>query len=710
MPARRRLRLHAALGSLALGGAERIVLDWSASAARQHTVCLAVLRDTKQEWAVPPGVKVVRLQGRDIQAGLTTFGAEAVAGGTPVVLCHLLKRDQRQALAAAGALPVPVLHNAEPGWLEPAHALRDSHLTIAVAQAVASEYRAAGGRVPCIVVRHFPRPPRAREDARRFWRARWSIPADAHVIGMIGAVKPQKAYTRALRALAELSSRHVAYLVILGGPIGRDGALAWNAILAQAQRLGIAEYVRLPGFVPDASQCLPAFDAFLNTSRYEGLSVATLEALACGMPVVASRVGGQGEVAAPGLRLLAFEGSDAQWAEALSPLHRAPSSRPGWIGFPSERQWTLCHLARPFKPGRGVLFVTANLNAGGAQRSLVNLALALNGKLAFEIAITGNSSASAFARTLSSAAIPHFRSADSRDCFDHAEALIAHIVDSRPASVCFWNVDAKVKLLLVKWLGFTRLKFIDVSPGADLFEEMAATGGFQDCIAYSQREYFRRLDRLVHKYQAPRSPEFEARTMVIANGVPAPRAIKNHFGTRPAKVAVSGRIAPSKFLLEAIAAMRLLWQHEPDVQLHLLGSGETRHRDYVLQVAAVAGADSGERVFCHGAVFDAPERLAQHDAILVLGANQGCPNTVLEALAAGVPVVANDSGGTRDLVIHEKTGMLLEAIDPQAVAAALRRVLKEPEFARRLSAAGRKHVMKKFSMERMRSRYLRLFG
>ncbi len=454
--ARRRLRLHVGLGSLALSGAERIVLDWAASAARQHTVRLAVLRDAVQEWAVPAGVEVLRLQGREIESRLTTFGTEAVAGGTPVVLCHLLQRDQRQALAAAEALPVPVLHNAEIGWLEPARALRDSHLAIAVSQAAASEYRAAGGRVPCTVVRHFPRPRHVWEDARRFWRASWSIPSDAHVIGMIGAVKPQKAYTRALRVLAELSKRHVVYLVILGGPTGRDGALAWNAILAQAQRLGIAQYVRLPGFMADASQCLPAFDAFLNTSRYEGLSIATLEALASGMRVVASRVGGQGEVGAPGLRLLAFDASDSQWAEALLPLHREPSSLPGWIGFPGERQWTLCHLARPFKPGRGVLFVTANLNAGGAQRSLVNLALALKGKLVFEIAITGNSSASAFAQTLASAGIPHFRSADSRDCFDHAEALVGHIVDSRPSSVCFWNLDAKVKLLLVKWLGYAK--------------------------------------------------------------------------------------------------------------------------------------------------------------------------------------------------------------------------------------------------------------
>ena len=56
--------------------------------------------------------------------------------------------------------------------------------------------------------------------------------------------------------------------------------LAWKAVLSQALRLGVTDRLRLPGFVPSASQCLPAFDLFLNTSRYEGLSIATLEALA----------------------------------------------------------------------------------------------------------------------------------------------------------------------------------------------------------------------------------------------------------------------------------------------------------------------------------------------------------------------------------------------------------------------------------------------
>ena len=694
-----------------MGGAERIVLDWAERTVARggYGVRIAVLRDSLPEYAVPEGVEVVRFGGADIESNLEAFGAQAAAAGSRAVCCHLLTAAQRRALASGGAVPVPVLHNARDGWIEPASALSDAPYAIAVSRAAVAEAAEGGLRVPFKVVRHYARTPAFAAGARDDWRARWAIPAGARVIGMIGGVKPQKAYTRAVRILRKLLDHEATgpetFLVILGGPTGRDGKLAWDAALAQALRLDVIDHVRMPGFVPDASRCLCAFDGFLNTSRYEGLSIATLEALAAGLPVVASRVGGQGEVGAEGLTLLELEAPDAEWADALGASvgrHRAPA----WAGFPADRMWTLGCLVRPFVPVRGrVLFVTANLNAGGAQRSLVNLAIALRGSLDFEIAVTGNSTTSAFTQALDAAGIRHFRTAESHECFDHAEALVAHIAQTAPACVSFWNVDAKVKLLLVKWLGHTRARFIDVSPGDYLFEELAATRTFQECIAFTDREYFARLDRLVQKYGAKARGPLTAKTVVIPNGVPMPLTVHEVDLARPARIAICGRIAPSKFLLEAIEAMQFVWREVPDAELHILGTAEPRHRDYALRVVAAAGP----RVTFHGAAFDAPGRLAEYDVLLVLGRHQGCPNAVLEALAAGVPVVANDSGGTRELVVHEKTGLLLEGLDPRTVAVALLRVIRDKALAAKLSARGRAHARKNFSMERMRDRYLRLF-
>src|SRR5262249_48559392 len=77
---------------------------------------------------------------------------------------------------------------------------------------------------------------------------------------------------------------------------------------------------------------------------------------------------------------------------------------------------------------------------------------------------------------------------------------------------------------------------------------------------------------------------------------------------------------------------------------------------------------------------------------VVLGEGQGCPNALLEALAAGLPAVANDDGGTREQLIHEVTGLLVPDRSPEALAAALLRILRDRELAQRLGPHGPEHV------------------
>jgi glycosyltransferase involved in cell wall biosynthesis len=277
-------------------------------------------------------MEIVRLAGADLLHRLEREGTRTAAGGNPVVLCHLLTAAERRALERGGARAVPVLHNAPAGWIETADALSDAPFAIAVSRHSAAALRAAGVRCSCAVVRHVPRTVAPRPDARREWRERWALPEDAAVIGMTGAVKPQKSYPRALRILEKLLVRRDAYLVIVGGPVGRDGLLAWHAVLSQARRLGIERNVRLAGFVRGAADCLPAFDLLLNTSRYEGLSIATLEALAAGLPVVASAVGGQGELPAPGLTLMPYEAPETEWARVADEALQGRPAPPAWRG------------------------------------------------------------------------------------------------------------------------------------------------------------------------------------------------------------------------------------------------------------------------------------------------------------------------------------------------------------------------------------------
>lgn len=698
--------LHAAVGSLALGGAERIVLDWAASAARTHRVRLIALRPASPSWPVPAGLELVKLDGsRPLIDQLHAQGRAIAATRHTRVLCHLLRAEEREALAGGGATPIPVVHNAREGWIDSDACYEGAPEVITVSESAASELRTLGAK--SIVLRHFPRAPRQHPDARSNWRARWEIPPHAFCIGMIGGVKPQKAYPRAIRILAAMRARRDAYLVVLGGPIGRDGELAWQAAIAQAARLGVADYVRLPGFVPDAAQTLGAFDVLLNTSRYEGVSIASLEALAAGLPVVASSVGGQAEVPAAGLRLLPHDAPPASWVEALDAGLGHRPAKPDWLGFPSARLWTLFQIEVPKQRGHRTLFVTANLNAGGAQRSLVNLAKNLHGRLPVEIAVCADSSASDFACELQQAGVVAFRTAASRDCFDHAEALLRRLACGDIGRIVFWNVDPKVKLLLSKRLTGSAHPLIDVSPGAHAFDEMDATAGFQACIAHRSGDYYAGLERLVLKYDGV--PPVRVPIAVIPNGVPIPSHRRRHTVV-PRKVVVSGRIAPSKFLLEIVDAMRIVWTTIRDAELHLLGTAEARHREYCDRLIESVGSEHGRRVFAHGAAFDAPSRLADFDIALVIGHHQGSPNAVLEAMAAGLAVVANDSGGTKELVLDGRTGLLLADREPTTMAHALLRLMNDARSTARLASCGHDHVRRRFSMDRMAVRYRRLLA
>jgi glycosyltransferase involved in cell wall biosynthesis len=84
-------------------------------------------------------------------------------------------------------------------------------------------------------------------------------------------------------------------------------------------------------------------------------------------------------------------------------------------------------------------------------------------------------------------------------------------------------------------------------------------------------------------------------------------------------------------------------------------------------------------------------------------------NALLEALAAGTPVVATDVPGTNEIVRHEREALLVPLDDPVALAAALERLLTDEALARSLGSRGRERVAETFSLESMVDRYAALF-
>lgn len=112
---------------------------------------------------------------------------------------------------------------------------------------------------------------------------------------VVGRLVPQKAHARFLRAAAVVAERvpEARFLIVGDGPLRAD-------IQAQVNAGGLAERVRLTGVRPDARQLIARADALVFSSDWEGLSIAALEALAAGTPVVSTGVEGMRELLAGG--------------------------------------------------------------------------------------------------------------------------------------------------------------------------------------------------------------------------------------------------------------------------------------------------------------------------------------------------------------------------------------------------------------------------
>ncbi|MBK8324137.1 MAG: glycosyltransferase [Betaproteobacteria bacterium] len=694
------------VAALAPGGAERIVIDWlEAEAALGREVELAVLHARRTALTPPPGVRM-RVRGPETPAAFLANLARDWRRGAAPVSTHLVTDEHLAILWDAGVRTVPVVHNARAGWRNDPSAWPADSVpgAVACARAVREEMQAAGCRVPVTALRHRPRLGAAATDpaARAAIRASLGVADGTLLVLAVGAFKPQKDHARAVEVLAALAKRRDAVLVILGGILDAVGRSELGRVLDAAVRLGITDRLRLPGFVSPIEPWLAAGDALLNVSRYEGLSIATQEALAASLPVVAADVGGQGEIGHDGLALLPARSGVSEFADRLAalPVRRDLVARPF---ARAPRLWSLTLTAREAEgPALETLFVTANLNAGGAQRSLANLATALAARIRIALAVCGETTHGAFAGHLRSAGVEIFRASESRDDFAIAESLLAHAARRRVRTLCFWNAAPGVKLLVARMAPAT-LRLVDVSPGRYAFEELDAAVTLAEAIDFTPGDYHARLDLLVLKHDDPRPPACR-RVERIPNGVAMRAAVPRPGNPR---FLVAGRIAPSKRLETILAAFAVARGTLPGAELHFFGNAEPRHAAY----ARALLADPGEGVHFRGPDFDLGYLAEPWTAAVVLGTHQGCPNAVLEAFSAGVPVIANASGGTGEIVEDGETGWLLaEDCTAGDLARALLECVGDPAEIERRGAAGRERVRTCHSLDAMAVRYLSILA
>jgi glycosyltransferase involved in cell wall biosynthesis len=185
----------------------------------------------------------------------------------------------------------------------------------------------------------------------------------------------------------------------------------------------------------------------------------------------------------------------------------------------------------------------------------------------------------------------------------------------------------------------------------------------------------------------------------IHNGLAAVDAPPRHAGG--ALLGAAGRFVPQKgfdVLLTALAEL-------PQASLLLVGDGPERPRlERLLDELGLR-----DRVELTGWRDDASRLLAAVDAVVVPSRAEPFGLVALEAMGAGVPVVASDVDGLAEVVIDGETGLLVPPDDPRRLAEAIARVLVDRELGRTLGARGREVARTTFSRERMTASYEDLY-
>lgn len=177
------------------------------------------------------------------------------------------------------------------------------------------------------------------------------------------------------------------------------------------------------------------------------------------------------------------------------------------------------------------------------------------------------------------------------------------------------------------------------------------------------------------------------------------------FASEQPLVGIVARLDPVKNHVSLLRAMAQIIREYPDACLLVIGDGPLRGA--LERLARELGV--AEHIRFLGIREDVPDLLAMLDVAVLCSLGEGLSMTLLEQGAAGVPVVATDTGGNPEVVEHGRTGILVPVGDDGALARAICDLLAAPDSARAMGEAGRLRILEEFAIERMATRYASLY-
>jgi len=354
-----------------------------------------------------------------------------------------------------------------------------------------------------------------------------------------------------------------------------------------------------------------------------------------------------------------------------------------------------------------VLLVITKGEAGGAQTHVLELCRALQGRVRFTVAIGGDDAHSVLGQALSHLgiavlALPSLQnSLNPLKVLASVRALLAHLRVLQPDVIHAHSAVAGVIARLagklrqtpvvytVHGFGFKPQAPWLIRTNAWLAEAvLAAWTTRMVCVSAYEKELASRL---------PMPPE---RVSVVHNAL-ADVPWRSDMATEPPRLVMVARMAAPKRPDVLIEALALLAQQGLQPDTRILGGGPdlARHQ----QAAA-----SLPHIRLEGDVSDVAQRLAQHQIFVLLSDHEGLPISILEAMRAGMAIVATRLPGIEEMLTHAQSAWLVPN-SPQAVADALQTLLADASLRQRLGRAARARYELQFQPQAMAEPVLAIY-
>jgi|Deesub1362B_J571_1020462.scaffolds.fasta_scaffold01241_3 glycosyltransferase involved in cell wall biosynthesis len=361
-----------------------------------------------------------------------------------------------------------------------------------------------------------------------------------------------------------------------------------------------------------------------------------------------------------------------------------------------------------------ILFLTTSLARGGAETLLACLATRLKAR-GWQVRVVSLTPPTAYAEELEVTGIPVISLGIRRKSPNPLPLLrLAHVIWSwRPHIVHSHMVHANLLARIVRPLAPIQVLICtahSLDEGGRLREFLyRLTDPLCDLTTHVSQAGLERYVRV-------RVVQQSEKIRYIPNGVdterfkPDPEArhvLRTELGVEDAFVWLAvGRFSPPKDYPNLFRAFARVVQEHPETRLWAAGEGPLRPamEEFVQKLGVK------NQVSFLGIRHDVPELMSAADAYVLSSAWEGMPMVLLEASATGLPIVATDVGGNREVVLEGITGFLVPPKDSEALAQAMLRLMALPQEARRrMGEKARQYIKDNFSLERIVDRWEELY-